>query len=169
MVLRAGQLVGALGAEQIGPGGRADDEGAAGEHAQLAVAVQEQEGQMLVGMPRRGQRAQRQPAQVGLVAIGERGMREAAVAGGGGQHRRAVIGCELQCPGEEVRMQVGVGDEGHGQAAPAGLRAERAQVPAHVHGQGPAVAEVDQVGAVAQPRIDQRDQVIVRETHRVLH
>lgn len=168
MVLGAGEFVGPLGAEQVGAGGGADDEGSAGEDAQLPRAVQQEEGQVLVGVSGGGQGPQCQPAQVGLVAVGERGVREGAVSGGGGQDGRAVVGGELERAGEEVGVQVGVGGVRDAQPAPLGGRAQGAQIPARVHRQGASVAQVDEVGAVAQPLVDQRYQVIVGEAHQVL-
>ncbi|MFG2025948.1 hypothetical protein [Streptomyces sp. NPDC048825] len=46
--------------------------------------------------------------------------------------------------------------------------AQGAQIPARVHRQGASVSQVDEVGAVAQPLVDQRCEVIVCEAHQVL-
>jgi len=52
-------------------------------------------------------------------------------------------------------VQVGVRGERHLNVMLVGARAHRAQVPADVDHERAAVAEVDQVGAVAQPFVDQ--------------
>lgn len=75
---------------------------------------------------------------------------------------------ELDGAGEEVGVQVGVGRVRHPQAPPSGSGPQRAQVPARVHCEGASVAEVDEVGAVSQPLVDQRYQLIVGEAHQVL-
>jgi hypothetical protein len=115
--------------------------------------------------PGGGQRAQRQPAQVHLVAFVEAGVPEVAVAGGGGQHGRARVVGQLNRAGEEVGVQVGVRGERHGEPAPLGRGAQRAQVPARVHGEGTAVAQIDEVGAVAEALVEQRYQAFVGEAH----
>jgi hypothetical protein len=48
-------------------------------------------------------------------------------------------------------MQVGVGGERHPKVPLLGRSPHRAEVPAGIHDQGAIIAEVDQVGAVAQP------------------
>ena len=83
-------------------------------------------------------------------------MLELPAAGRGGQHRGAVTGGKLSGAGEEVGVQVGVGGEGHPKVPLLGGRPHRAEVAAGIHDQGAAIAEVDQVGAVAQTLIDQR-------------
>jgi hypothetical protein len=123
---------------------------------------------VLVGVAGGGQRPQRQPAQVDLVAVAQALVREGPVPGGGGQHRGAVVVRELHGAGEEVGVQVGVGGEGHRQPVPLGGGPQGPQVPARVDGQRPAVAQVDEVGAVAQSLVDERNQVIVGEAHHVL-
>jgi hypothetical protein len=50
-VLGAGELLGALGTEQVGTRRRTDDQRAAGEDAERRRAVQEQIGQVLIGVP----------------------------------------------------------------------------------------------------------------------
>ena len=111
---------------------------------------------MLVGVPGGTEGAQPQPTEVDLVPVGQPGVHELSAAGRGGQHRGAVTGGKLSGAGEEVGMQVGVGCEGHPKVLLLGRRPHRAQVPADIHNQGATITEVDQVGAVAQPLIDQR-------------
>ncbi len=124
---------------------------------------------MLVGVPRGGQRPQRQPAQVDLVGVAQATMVEPAPAGRRGQHHRTVGGGKLAGAGQEVGVQVRVGGERDGHTAPGGGGPQRPQVPRRVHRQGPAVAEVEQVGAVAQALIDQRDHLIRFDTHHNPH
>ncbi len=166
--LGAGEFLGAVGAEQVGAGGGVHDQRAAGEHAECAAVVEEQEGEVLVGVPRRGQRAQRQSAEVGLLAVGQAPVIEGTVPGGGGEDRGAVVVAELDGAGEEVGVQVRVGRVRHGQTTPPGRRVQGSQVTAGVHGERAAVAQVHEVGAVAQPVVDQRNQMIVGESHRAV-
>jgi hypothetical protein len=51
-------------------------------------------------------------------------------------------------------VQVGVGRPRHLQAAPGGCRPQRPKVAWRVDGKGPSVADVEQVGAVAQAVVD---------------
>ena len=125
-----------------------------------ARPVKEQEGQVLGGVPGRGQRAQGQPAEVDLVAVAEADMVEVPVTGGRGQDRRVVVGVQLPGAGQEVGVQVGVGGVRDPQTTSGGSAADRAQVPRRVHRQRPTVAEVEQVGAVAQALVHHRDQPI---------
>ena len=53
-------------------------------------------------------------------------------------------------------MQVGVGGERDREPTPFRAGADRTQVPAGVHRQGSPVTQVDQVGGVAQPLVDDR-------------
>jgi hypothetical protein len=123
---------------------------------------------VLVGVAGGGQRAQGKAAEVHLVAVGQRGVREGSVAGGGGEYGGAVVGGQLHRTGQEVGVQVGVGGEGHREAASVGGCTQCPQIATRIDGQGPSAAEVDEVGAVAQTLIDQRYQVIVGEAHRIL-
>jgi hypothetical protein len=107
-VLGPGQLVAAICAEQVGAGGRSDDQRPAGEHPDRGGAVADQERQVLVGVSRRGQRLQGEPAHVHLVTVNEPVVMEPAVTRRRGQDRRAVLGGQLAGAGQEVRVQVGV-------------------------------------------------------------
>jgi hypothetical protein len=77
-------------------------------------------------------------------------------AGGGGEHRCAVGVGQLAGAGQEIGVQMGVRGERHPQPPLLNGRPHGAQVAAGVHHQGPTVAEVGEVGAVAQPLVDQR-------------
>ncbi|MGJ5894662.1 hypothetical protein ACSCBZ_22275 [Streptomyces niveiscabiei] len=68
-VLGAGEFLGAIGAQQVGAGGGVHDQRAAGEHPEFPAVVEQEEGQMLVGVAGGGECPQGQPAQVGLVAV----------------------------------------------------------------------------------------------------
>ncbi len=162
-VLAAGQLLGAGRVDQVGAGGGADDEGPAGEHPDRCVAVEEQVGEVLVGVAGGGEGAQSEPAEVDLVAVAQPDVVELAAAGGGGEDGRAVGGGEVEGAGEEVGVQVGLGRERDAETGRGGHLPEAAQVAAGVDGQRPAVAEVDQVGAVPEPLVDHGDQG--RSTH----
>ena len=74
--------------------------------------------------PGGGQGAQRQPAEVDLVAVAEAAVVEGALPGGRGEDLRAVVGGELAGAGQEVGVQVGVGGV-RDRAARAGRRPRR--------------------------------------------
>jgi len=120
---------------------------------------------VLAGVARRGQRPQAQPAQVYLVAVGQRGMREGAAPRRGRQHGRALVRGQLHGPGQEIGVQVRVGGERDRQAPPGRGPAQGAHVTGGVDGQRPPVAQVGQVGRVPQALIDQRDQVVTAVAH----
>jgi hypothetical protein len=109
---------------------------------------------VFVGVTGGRHRAQREPAQVDILTVAEREVRELPPAGGGGEDRRAVPGGELERAGEEVRVQVGVGGVRDAQPSALGRGADGPQVPAHVDRQGPAVAEIEQVRRIAQPLVN---------------
>ena len=116
----------------------ADDQRPAGEHPDRRGAVEQQERQVLVGVPGRGQRAQGQPAQVDLVAVAQ-----AAVVERRGRPAAEARTCAPSSAaswtraGQEVGVQVGVGGERDPQPAPVGGRAHRAQVARRVDRQRP--------------------------------
>ncbi len=166
-VLGAGEFRGPFRAEEVGAGGGVHDQRAAGEHAELAGSVQEQEGKVLVGVPGGGKRAQRQPAEIDLVAVTQPPMCEGTASGRGGEHGGAGVVMELDGAGEEVGVQMRVGREGDRETTPFRCPAQGAQVAARVHGQGAAVAQVDEVGTVSQALVDQGYQVVVGEAHHV--
>ena len=114
---------------------------------------------MLVGVPGGGDGLQPQPPQVDLVAVAKPPVRISAAPGGGGQHLRAVGGRELAGAGEEVGVQVSIRRKPDGQAPPGGGRAHGPQIARRVHDERPAVPQVDQVGRVAQPLVDEADHV----------
>ena len=162
-VLRPGQLLGPFGRHEVDAGRRARDQGAAAEHADLARSVEQQEGQVLVGVTRGSDRAQGEPAEVDLLAVLEPAVRELPPTGSRGEHLGAVGGRELHGAGEEVGVEVGVGGVRDGQAPGLGGPAQRAEVAARVDGQGAAVAEVEEVRRVAEPGV--RDDGEERITH----
>lgn len=65
-----------------------------------------------------------------------------------GQHDRTVGGSQLPGAGQAVGVQVGVGGERDGDSPPGGVALQRPQIPRRINGQGSAVTEVEQVGAV---------------------
>ena len=123
---------------------------------------------MLIGVPGSGQGPQPQPAQIDLVAVGERGVLEGAMPGCRGQHSGALVGGQLHGPGQEISVQVRVGSERHPQAPPGGGLAQGPQVARRVDGQRPPVAQVSQVGGVPQALIDQRDHMVTGIAHQAL-
>jgi hypothetical protein len=58
------------------------------------------------------------------------------------------------CAGKEVGMQVGVSGERHCQPAFGRGPVHPAQIPADIDDQGPPVAQIHQVGRIAQALID---------------
>ena len=158
-VLGAGQLLGAGWVDQVGASDGADQQGPSGEDPHGLVAVEQQEGQVLIGVPRGAQGAQPQAAEIGLVSVAQSGVVEVAAAGGGCQHRRGVRRRELAGAGEEVGMEVGVGGERDPQPAGRECVAHRAQVTARVHRERAAVAEVDEIRRVAQALVHEGDEL----------
>ncbi len=115
---------------------------------------------MLGGVAGGRQSAQGQPTQVDLVTITQPDMVEGPIAGRAGEDLGAVIRRELAGAGQEVGVQMGLGRVRDAQPPRGGGPVDRAQIEGRVDGQGPAIAEVEQVGAVAQPLVDQRNQLV---------
>jgi hypothetical protein len=153
------QFLGALVGYQIGAGGRTHDQRPAGEHPDLTVTVEQQERQVLVGVTGCQQRTQAQPAEIDLVAVVEAGVGEFAVPRRGGQHLGSALRAELVCAGKEIGVQMGVGGERHRQAAPCRRGMHGTQVTADVDDQGTSIAEVDEIGGVAQSFVDKWNQI----------
>ncbi len=123
-VLGTSELLGLLGCHQVDAGGRAGDQRAAAEDAGLARPVEQQEGEMLLGVSRCADRAQGEPAEVDLFAVLEPTVRELPTTGSRREHLGAVSGGELDRAGEEVGVEVGVGGVRDMQASGRGLRAQ---------------------------------------------
>jgi hypothetical protein len=83
-------------------------------------------------------------------------MGEAEPAGAGGQDLSAVGGGQLAAAGQEVGVQVGLGGIGDPQPPPAGQLQVRGRIPGRIDHQGPSVAQLDHIGAVAQAFVDDR-------------
>lgn len=64
-------------------------------------------------------------------------------------------------------MKVGIGSEGHRQVPTLCRLPQGAQVPTGVHGQSPTIAETQEIGGVAQPLVDQRNQIDVTHSNRL--
>jgi hypothetical protein len=92
-------------------------------------------------------------------------VRELPAAGRGRKHGGSVVDAELVGTGQEVGMQVSVGGVPDAKATPLGGGADRAQVTARVDDKSSTVAEVDEVGAIAQSRIHQRHYVRLSHDH----
>ena len=111
---------------------------------------------MLIGVPGGGQRSQGKSTQIDVVAVGEAAVVEPAATGGRGEHHRALVVGQLHRPGEEVGVQMGVGDEPDPQPGPLRGCPHRAQVPRGIDDQRAAVAQVDEIAAVTQALVRQR-------------
>ncbi len=115
-------------------------------------------------MARSGPGPQGQPTQVHLVAVRKPTVTEDPPSGRGREDLGAILGGQLQCPGQEVGMQMRVSRERHRQSLPRRGRPHRPQVPRHIHRQRPPIPQVHQVGRVPQALIhDGHDQ---RSGHR---
>jgi hypothetical protein len=104
-------------------------------------------------MPRGRPRPQGQATKVGLVPVRQPPVLEGASPSGGRENLRAVLGRQLQRPGQEVRMQVRVSGERDRQPVTLSCCPHRPQVPRHIDRQRPPVPQVHQVGRVPQPLI----------------
>ena len=155
-VLGTGEFLGPVGPEQVRARSGTDDQGSAGEHAERRAAVGQHERQVLVGVSGRGHSSKHQSAQVDLVAVDEASMPELPVPGCRGEHLGAIVMGQLHRPGEEVSVQVGVGNEADAQSGLLGSRPHEAQVPRRVDHQRPTVTEVEHVAGVAQSVVDHR-------------
>jgi hypothetical protein len=99
---------------------------------------------------------QGEPAEVHLLAVVQRPVGEAQPAGAGREDLGAGGGGQLPAAGQEVGMQVGLGRVGDPQPPPPGQLQVRRRVAGRVDRQGPPVAQLDQVGAVAETIVDDR-------------
>jgi len=153
--LGTGELVGAVECDQVSARRRADDQRPSGEDSDWLVAIQEQEAQMLVGVPRCRHRAQPQAAEINFVAIAHPAVDEATLTRGRGENLCVLSRGKLTGTGQEVGVQVGVCGECNAQPQLVGCGTKAAQIPTGVHRQPATVPQIDQVGTVAQPRVDQ--------------
>ena len=103
-----------------------------------------------------GERLQGQATEVDLVLVGQAAVGERSAASRRREHLRPVGG-QLNAAGHEVGMQMGLGAVNHPEAVLGGSGVDGTQVAAGVNGHGASIAEVDQVGGVAQPLVDQGD------------
>jgi len=101
------------------------------------------------------QGAQSQPAEVDLVAVTEPQVVEGALPGGRGEDLRTVIVSELPGAGKEIGVQVGLGRVRDPQTPLRRGSVDGTQVQGRVNREGTAVAEVEQVGTIAQPLVNQ--------------
>jgi hypothetical protein len=115
----AGQRLGLVGGDEVGSGHRPDQQRPAGEHPRRRGAVQQQVGEVLGGVAGGGQGPQRQAAQVDLVAVAQPSVGEGQL----GRSRRQHPGpgaSKLARPGDEVGVQVSLGNPGDPQTPPLG-------------------------------------------------
>ena len=125
----------------------------------LASAVGEQVGEVLGRVPRRGQRPQREPAEVELVTVADVRRRSATRRRPGRprSRRRAASSRlpETKSACRWVSTANAIVDAG-AVAPPPGTALGSA---GRVDDERPAVAEVDQVGGVAETLVDERDRI----------
>jgi hypothetical protein len=151
-----GQRLGQLGAGQVGAGHGADQEGPAAEQGQRSSGVQKQVADVLGGVPGGGQHPQGEPTQVDLLGVLQAAMGEAEPAGSRGEDPGAIGGGQLPAAGQEVGVQVGLGRVGDAQSTPPGQLQIRGRVAGRVNHQGPPVAQLHHIGAVAEALVDDR-------------
>src|SRR5207302_1734159 len=133
---------------------RADQQGAAGEESEGLRILEQQKADVLERVPRRRQRAQRQPSEVEFLTIVETAVRERALALRRRQDLRTVCS-KLPAAGEEVGMQMRVGCERDIQLmAPRGLNVW-SRITRRIDDQRPAITEIDEVRAVAESLVDE--------------
>lgn len=143
-----GEPVGLIGGDEVGAGDGAHQQRPAREHADGSVAVGEQVGEVLGGVPGRGQGPQAQAGEVDGATVRHGPVRPRELGARRSDHGRAEVG-ELAAAGHEVGVEVGLDAEGHPGAAPLGLGEVAAGMAARVDDRKPAVAEVDDPRRVA--------------------
>ena len=111
---------------------------------------------MLGGVPGGGQHPQGEPAQVDLLAVLQAAMGEAEPAGPRGEDLGAVGRGQLPAACQEVGVQVGLSRVGDLEPPPAGQLQVWGGVAGRVNHQGPPVAQLDHIGAVAETFVDDR-------------
>ena len=111
-----GQLLGALGRDEVRARHRPDQERAAREQRPRPPPIEEQVRQVLGGMSGGGQRAQGQAARGRPRPVVEAPVRELGAPRGGGEHLGAVRG-QFPAAGNEIGVQVGLGRVGEAQPA----------------------------------------------------
>ncbi|SHW21311.1 Uncharacterised protein [Mycobacteroides abscessus subsp. abscessus] len=158
-VLCPRQFFGPVGGDQIGARGRPDDQRTPAEHADLPVAVEQQEHHVFVGVAGGEHGAQPEPTEVDLVAVVQAGVLELAVPSRRREDAGLTLGRELVCAGEEIGVQVRVGGEGDGQPAPGRDLVHGTQIAAHVDDERAPVTEIDEIGGVAQPLVDEGNEI----------
>jgi hypothetical protein len=100
------------------------------------------------------ERLQREGAQIHGVSVVEHGVGESARAGLGCKHCGTFGVFQLAHTGDDVRVQVGFRGVSDGQPQPPSLRTHLAEVAFRVHHQRPPSSDVQQVGGVTQPLVD---------------
>jgi hypothetical protein len=103
-----------------------------------------------------GDRPQHQPAQVQLLLVVQALVGELEV-GGAGDEDAGAAGGQFAAAGDEVGVQVGLDRMGDPQPPLVGQVQVGGRVAGRVDHQRPPVAEVDQVGTVAEPLVEYRD------------
>jgi hypothetical protein len=149
----AGQGFGLLRGDQVRAGHGTDEQRPAGEQPGRACPVQDQVGEVLGCVPGRCQGPQREPAQVHLVSVPEPAVAELQTADGGGDYLSAPGG-QLAASGDEVGMQVRLSRVRDDQSPALRSGQVRCRVALGVNRQGPAVAEVEKIGGVAEALVN---------------
>ena len=153
---RPGQGFGLVESDQVGASQRADQQRAAGEKGDRSTAIGEQPGEVLGGVTRRCDRPEVQPADVELVAVAETAVRPLHPGRLRGEHGRTEGG-QLAAAGEEVGVQMRLDRVGDRHPRSFGGGQIRRGVSRRVDDQRAAVTEVEQVRRVAEPFVDEGD------------
>jgi hypothetical protein len=118
----------------------------------------QQVGEVLRGVPGRGDDLERQPTQLEFVTVTQRPVGVGELAAGRGQKLRAGTN-EFATTGDEVGMQVGLHHEPWDESTPGELAQIGPRITLRVDDQRATITQIHHVGAVAQPLVHQRDYI----------
>jgi hypothetical protein len=151
---RPRQGLGLLGADQVGACHRADDQRPAAEQGDRPLPIEQQVREVLGRVARRADDAEGQAAEVVILVILERPMRECQLTTARGEDRGS-LARELTAAGHEIGMQMRLQAVRQLQVALGREPLVGPHVAHRIDDQPAALPEVHDVGRVAEPLIDE--------------
>ncbi len=151
---RPGQLLGTFGADEVGARHRPGEQRPAAEQGARAVAVAEQVREVFGRVAGGGQRFEREASEIHGLPRNQPVMRMAEPRAARREHSGTPCR-QLSAAGDEVGVEMRLGRRRERQAPPLRLGEIRADVAHRVDHHGRSVAQVHQVGTVAQTLVDQ--------------